>query len=232
MYSGKSSPSTQHRKNSRIACPLPVLPRPLYDVRVWVIGQSSMPRSAHSRFHPRLPLPPDAEPWYDPGPTRVEEPRQTRKPAKDGHYRHTRRVAGGAVQSRIWINRNKPLKGFSLNLGLSLLRDNDFNDDLTEWSAAKVSREFRKRWKPGCTIGSVVAEMQRAGLIKLTVVVPEFAAGLTPSAGDGPSEYASERRDRERAEQREERRRLREEWECRRYGGTCWPLLRLIGIGL
>ena len=117
-----------------------------------------------------------------------------------------------------------------MNLGLSLLRDNDYSDELCEWSAAKVSREFRKRWKPGCTISAVVAEMQRAGLIKPTVIVPEFAEGLTPSASSGPTEYASERREREREEQREERRRLRAEWESRRYGGTCWPLLRLVGL--
>ena len=110
-----------------------------------------------------------------------------------------------------------------------MLRDNEYDDRLTDWSAARVSMEFVKRWKPGIRIVDVVRAMQSEELVRGDLVVPEFAEGFTPIAREGPTEDAEERRLRERAEWREERDRLRRERDRRRYGSV-WPLLAWVGL--
>lgn len=166
--------------------------------------------------HPRLPLPPDSEPWFDPTPT--PPTRQTRTYVRDEHDRrkYTRQVLGGAWQARVWIG--GPGRGFSLNLGLSLLRDHGYDRGLTEQASAKVSREFVKRWQGSRTIGDVVEEMCRAGVIRGAVVVPEWCEGMPPVAWAGETEDREERRER-----------LRRERDERRYG-SAWPLLVVCGL--
>ena len=135
-------------------------------------------------------------------PTLFDNPppgRRRRRPDDDAPP-FTRRVKGGAYQARVWLGR-----GGSLNLGLFTLSDHPGDSKMSDreharWAAARAAREFWKRWRPGRTVGDVVAELQRAGFVPAAVEVPGKQRDLRPPTEFGPRETAAERRERLRRE--------------------------------
>lgn len=99
-------------------------------------------------------------------------------------YRYVREVKGGAWQSRVWLGHVSA----SLNLGLFTLAENNNDGREAEWSAARASREFIRRWIPGKTVGMVVEELKRLGYVPEGVVVPLDVVGETPAAIEDPCE--------------------------------------------
>jgi len=86
-------------------------------------------------------------------------------------------VKGGAWQARVWLPVGRT--GYSLNLGLFVLADNEFKRGLTEWSAARASREFKVRWAGDRSIAEVVEELKGLGYVPESLVVPARLAGIT-----------------------------------------------------
>jgi hypothetical protein len=146
------------------------------DAGFWLVGRGfemrADARRAGGAFAETRPLPPQA------GETPPANwTRRRRKP--DDAPRWTRRVKGGGFQGRVHLGHDAgiplgPDKGFSLNLGLFVLSENDYDWRLTQWCAARAAREFMRVYRPHAGFGlrEALEHLKRKGWIPERVLPP------------------------------------------------------------
>jgi|GEM_PF-6361752 len=107
-------------------------------------------------------------------PARPKPPRVRKRRPPKSEYLHVREVKGGAWQARVWLGVRS---GGSLNLGLFTRTEHP--DDpgepegrMAEWAAARASREFRRRFKPGVSLRAVIGSLMADRLIPDHVLPP------------------------------------------------------------
>lgn len=104
-------------------------------------------------------------------------PRVRRRRAPTNEYRHVREVKGGAFQARVWLGAHS---GGSLNLGLFTVSQWETREH-AEWAAGRASKEFRKRYRPGTGLRTVLESLMRDGLIPAHVLPPRVRANADGS---------------------------------------------------